>query len=200
MHRRDCTNDTHQTPEPTHSDFRMAGTEKEETFRRFLDEMSGESRDHSIRQVLELRTRDYFQSIDAGRIDEVTPWYAENITWIERFKNPIRIHKGKEEVVARQEKNVASLKQNGQTMFTVPISIIVDRNRITCRAERFTQESEKIEMKTFVIIFDLDETGRVTRRENRIVKKPVVIRDRTIDELLAESKKKQNDMNIDYAA
>ncbi|KAF4890254.1 hypothetical protein CGCFRS4_v008909 [Colletotrichum fructicola] len=63
----------------------MAAPDEEESFRRFLEEMSGDSRDYGIRKTLDQRVRAYLQSLDAGRIGEMglCGWTIVTIpTWI----------------------------------------------------------------------------------------------------------------------
>ncbi|KAF3798042.1 hypothetical protein GCG54_00003945 [Colletotrichum gloeosporioides] len=126
--------------------------------------MAGDSRDFSIRKTLDQRVRAYFQSHDAGRIDEMKRWYADDVIQIFSVQVLGKIWKGKEEVIASHEKALADRKRRGWTIVTVPTWVIVDRGRITCRIERFYSEQtcKGIIKYTFLAVFDLDSTGHLT--------------------------------------
>lgn len=115
----------------------MAAPDDERSFRRFLEEMSGDSRDYGIRKTLDQRVRAYFQSLDAGRIDEMGRWYADDVVKIRSIQVPGEIWKGKEEVIASHNSIIKEQKRIGWAIFTVPNWVFVDRGRITCRIERF---------------------------------------------------------------
>ncbi|KAF4818618.1 hypothetical protein CGCTS75_v011911 [Colletotrichum tropicale] len=172
----------------------MAAPDEEESFRRFLEEMSGASRDYGIRKTLDQRVRAYFHSIDAGRIEDVGRWYADDVIRNFSVQVPGSIWKGKREVIASHEKDFADRQKGGWAVVTVPTWVIVDRGRITCRIERFfsRQTCEKITAYTFLTVFDLDSTGHVKRIEYR------KINDSTegspIEELVREAEAKQEDM------
>ncbi|KAE9568728.1 hypothetical protein CGMCC3_g15146 [Colletotrichum fructicola] len=68
----------------------MAAPDEEESFRRFLEEMSGDSRDYGIRKTLDQRVRAYLQSLDAGRIGEMGLWYADDVILILGIQGPER--------------------------------------------------------------------------------------------------------------
>ncbi|KAL3291363.1 hypothetical protein RB213_004758 [Colletotrichum asianum] len=172
----------------------MAAPDDEESFRRFLEEMSGDSRDYGIRKTLDQRVRAYFQSLDAGRIDEMGRWYADDVVKIRSIQVPGKIWKGKQEVIASHEKALADRKRSGWTFVTVLTWVIVDRGRITCRFERFvsTQNCKEIRKYTFLTVFDLDSTGHVKRVEYRMINDST--EDRPIKELVREAKAKQEDL------
>ncbi|KAI8308089.1 hypothetical protein K4K59_010410 [Colletotrichum sp. SAR11_240] len=172
----------------------MAAPDEEESFRRFLEEMSGDSRDYGIRKILDQRVRAYFQSLDAGRIGEAGRWYADDVILIRSIQVPGKIWKGKQEVIANHEKALADRKTSGWTLVTVPTWIIVDRGRIICRYERFAswQKCKEIRKYTCVTLFDLDSTGHVKRVEYRNIGDST--EDRPIEELVQESIAKQEDM------
>ncbi|KAH0436406.1 hypothetical protein CcaCcLH18_04426 [Colletotrichum camelliae] len=172
----------------------MAVPDEEESFRRFLEEMSGDSRDYGIWKTLDQRVRDYFRSLDTGRIDEVVRWYADDVIKITRSQVPGRIWKGKEEVIACHESGVADRKRGGWTAVTFPTWVIVDRGRITCRIDRFYSRKtcKEIRKYTYVTVFDLDSTGHVKRIEYRKIADST--EDRPLEELVRESKAKQEDM------
>ncbi|KAK2769954.1 hypothetical protein CKAH01_14890 [Colletotrichum kahawae] len=172
----------------------MAAPDDEESFRRFLEEMSDGSRDYGIRKTLDQRVRTYFQTIDAGRIDEMVRWYADDVIRILGVQVPGSIWKGKKEVIASHERDLEGRKRGGWTVVTIPTWVIVDRGRITCRFERFfsRQICKEIKKYTFVLVFDLDSTGHVKRIEYRKISDST--EDRPIEELVCESKAKQEDM------
>ncbi|KAF4927948.1 hypothetical protein CGCVW01_v002223 [Colletotrichum viniferum] len=170
----------------------MAAPDDEESFRRFLEEMSGDSRDYGIRKTLDQRLRAYFQSLDAGRIDEMGHWYADDVILIRSIQVAGKIWKGKQEVIASHEQALAD--RSGWTIVTVPTWVIVDRGRITCRIERFCSKQGRKETRkcTFVAVFDLDSTEHVKRVEYRMIND--CTEDRPIEELVREAKAKQEDL------
>lgn len=172
----------------------MAAPDDEDSFRRFLEEMSVDSRDYGIRKTLDKRVRAYFQSLDAGRIDEMGRWYADDVIRILSVQVPGSIWKGKKEVIASHVKDLAGRKRSGGTLVTVPTRVIVDRGRITCRIERFisSQKCTTIRMYTFVTVLDLDSTGHVKRIEYRKINDSTEYR--PIEELVQEAEAKQEDM------
>ncbi|EQB50717.1 hypothetical protein CGLO_09812 [Colletotrichum gloeosporioides Cg-14] len=178
----------------------MAAPDEEESFRRFLEEMLGGSRDHGIRKTLDQRVRAYFQSVDAGRIDEIGRWYANNVIRIKTTQVPGGIFKGKQEVVANHGRAVANRKREGWSAVTVPTWVIVDRGRITCRIERFFYKRmcKEVRKHTKILVFDLDSTGHVKRVESRRIKNST--EDGPVEELIGESKAKQEDMQISLEA
>ncbi|KAJ0384890.1 hypothetical protein COL922a_007437 [Colletotrichum nupharicola] len=172
----------------------MAAPDEEESFRRFLEEMSGDSRDYGIRKTLDQRVRAYLQSLDAGRIGEMGRWYADDVILILRIQVPGKIWKGKQEVIASHEKALADRNRSGWTIVTIPTWVIVDRGRITCRFERFAsrKKCKEITKYTSVTVFDLDSTGHVKRVEYRKINDST--EDRPIEELVREAKAKQEDL------
>ncbi|KAI8263408.1 hypothetical protein K4K58_013008 [Colletotrichum sp. SAR11_239] len=174
----------------------MAAPDEEESFRRFLEEMSGDSRDHGIRKTLDQRVHAYFKSFDAGRINEMERWYADDITFITSLQKPGSIFKGKDEVIARHEERKAIRIKLHKTVRSVPTLVVVDRGRITCLVERFyTITRVKPHQTTKYInlwVFDLDGTGHVKRLECRVITKSA--ENRPIEALVREAEAKQEDM------
>ncbi|TQN64866.1 hypothetical protein CSHISOI_10566 [Colletotrichum shisoi] len=143
------------------------GISNQEQFRRFVDEMNGDSNDIPLRPALESKFRYILDRFDSEDVDAFLEGLSDDIALVLDTKSPGGIIEGKQELISYFEAQYAE----HAWIKTIPIITVVDRGRIACYAKQYFCEDGLGLMSTMLIIYDLNASRLIQRMEYRKVEK-----------------------------
>ncbi|KAI8187908.1 hypothetical protein K4K51_007809 [Colletotrichum sp. SAR 10_75] len=144
-------------------------------FVRRLAELTGESRDCSLRPLLEKQVRILISELFLGYCDLASKWFVANISLVINLeRNAGTIFLGKDEAMEYFKKHYDISDKNEDIRLNF-VLVSVDRGRVTSHVELFSvslTEDEKDgppKKEVLLIIMDLDSSNMIKRMEVRLL-------------------------------